>query len=216
VVDTAYKALVTVIMQVSEIEYAPAFKSRRRQVDTFWYEVLVGDRLPTAKPRRLTPCQHFLRKVVMGLLEIDRTIRLLHEIAFYAAHAPRYRNGPSKVSFLNYHIESHLHETYILRERIESFLTFLERAYRKDKSERRIGVITKRIRRAVGRVLGPIANARSRHVHVERLRVPDIERLEFVEDTARLAPEELQSKFVLQFESAYRSIRRPAFPVLTK
>jgi hypothetical protein len=45
-------------------------------------------------------------------------------------------------------------------------------------------------------------------VHVERLRVPDIERLEFIEGMARFAPEELQSKFVLQFESAYRSIRK--------
>jgi hypothetical protein len=45
-------------------------------------------------------------------------------------------------------------------------------------------------------------------VHVQRLRVPDVERLEFIEQMAHFAPAESKAKFALQFESAYRSIRK--------
>ena len=204
---TAYGALVTILLGIMETELAPTIKARDRQVKKHWYGVLIGKRLPSTKPHKMPPKLDFLRRLFGYVLEIDRTVRLLEEVEFYISHAPKFRGGPSKLSFLNYHVECHLHETYILRERIETFLKFLERAYRRDRAINRICRTTKRVRRATKRVLESAVRVRGEHVHVRRMRAPDIERAEFIEDFGSYAPPELRHKFKYQFESAYREAR---------
>ncbi len=204
---TAFGALVTVLHGVVEIEFGALMKAQDRNVRRYLYSVLVGERLPGTKPRKLSPRQEFLRRLFSYLLEVDRTLRLLQDIEFYISHAPRFRGGPSKLSFLNYQVECQLHETYILRERIDAFMKFLERAYRRDRGIARICRTTKRVRRAAKRVLDSAVRIRGEHVHVRRLRAPDIERAEFIEDFGEYAPPELKPKFKQQFEAAYREAR---------
>lgn len=205
--NTAYGALCSVLMQVNQVEFAPQIGARRRQIDKHWYEVLVGERLPSSRPYKQTPRQVFLTRALNGVLEIDRTFRLLRDLEIYISYAPRFPRGPSKLTYLNYHVESHLHELYILRERLDRFMTFLERAYRKDRGARRIAVTCRRVRRAVQRVLGSAVKVRGEHVHQKRLRVPDIERLEFVEELARHAPSNLKGNLSRRLNADYRKVR---------
>lgn len=205
----AYRALCTVLMQVADAEFAPKLRAAKAASSKYWLDVLNGDRLPRTRPsKNMTPREHFVWKLIAALLEIDRTVRLMENLVYYAAHAPRFRAGPSKIEFLSYQVEMHLHEVYILRERLFAFLKLVERSYRKDRSIRRITAATKRVRRAVIRALNPYVQMRGEHVHLARLRVPDIERLEFLWEMTQRAPRELRPKFNRALGDAYRKTKK--------
>lgn len=207
---TPFGALCTIAFKVAEIEFELGSSSKRQERETqrFWYQVYVGSRYPRTKPtRKLTSRQQFMRRLTDFLVEIDRTGRLMRNLEVYGRYPPRLTGTPTKLDFLGFLIESHLHETYILRERIDAFSKFLERAYRKDRGARRIAVITKRIRRTTERTLRRLVAVRGEHVHVRRHRVPDIERLEFMQEFGSFAPSDQKPNFDKSFARAYRETR---------
>jgi hypothetical protein len=132
----------------------------------------------------------------------------MRNIEYYMTHVPRLKRGPSKVDYLGYQVECHLHEIYILRVRIESFTKVIERAYRKERSSRRIAAAMNRIRRASKRVLEPAVRIRGDHVHARRLRAPDFERLEFIQQIAKHAPSDSRARIDRIFASTYLATRK--------
>lgn len=132
----------------------------------------------------------------------------MRHLEVYATKPHRLDGDVTALDFLGYLIESHLHETYILRARIQAFAKFLERTYRKTRGNRRISACANRIHRGAERVLRDSVAVRSEHVHLKRLRVPDVERVEFMREFGRQAPEELKPKFDRAYKSAYRELRR--------
>ena len=66
---TAFGAPVTVLQGAVEIEVGALMKTQDRNVRRYWYNVLIGERLPGTKPWKLSPRQELLRRLFGYLLE---------------------------------------------------------------------------------------------------------------------------------------------------
>ncbi len=201
--------LCTIALEIGRVEFDLGQSKRlERESRNYWLKVLNGERLPVSKTRgRLTPSQHFVRKLIDSLIEMDRTLRLMRYLEVYAAAPLKLKGDVTPLDFFGYLIESHLQEVYILRERIDAFSKILERAYRNERGARRIADSARRIRRGAKRALGKLVQVRSAHVHQRRLRVPDLERVEFIRDFGSHATRALKPKFDRAYVQAFRELR---------
>ena len=100
-----YRSLCTIVWEVAKVEFQlePPQKCIERESQAYWFEVYNGERLPrVGTRRRLSPRQHFMRKLMSSLTEIDRTFRLMQHLELYAAKPPRLNGEATTLDFLGY------------------------------------------------------------------------------------------------------------------
>lgn len=129
--------------------------------------------------RKRDPKEEPLAKILEGFFEIESSYNSLKETPYFLRQLPG--KLPSKSKYLELVITGYLNETYILTKRIEAYTTKISRDYKTDKD------ITDKIKKLVllGKKLSEyfnIINApRSHHVHQNRYKDDDLDRLVFLE-----------------------------------
>ncbi len=79
---------------------------------------LFGLNGPKQTNRAQTPSEIFFYKLYNGFSEIYDSYGCLLDIETYTGRFPYGRTRISKIRYLAYHMENHLHEIYILKERL--------------------------------------------------------------------------------------------------
>src|SRR5207253_897042 len=80
------------------------------------------------KPKR-TGRKTFCYKLFYGFTEIAGSLDTLEDIEVFIGRFPFRGTRITKERYLQFHVECHLAEIYLLRERLRSYLTLLERQY---------------------------------------------------------------------------------------
>jgi len=123
----------------------------------------------------------FASRLFLDFNEIISSYLSLKDIEVYIKRFPYRDTGIPALRYLKYHIESHLNEIYILKKRLEAYLTFVERRYRKSSISQKVSVTTQKLKKVIQILLAEIINIRGAHVHSKRFSDADLDRLTFLE-----------------------------------
>lgn len=175
--------------------------------EVFWNHLL--DRAGThVLERKLAADERFFTKIWQGFLEISGSLKTLQDVEVYIRRFPYSKTSITRHRYLRYHIESHFNEIYILRERLKTFLTIIERLYRKDPRHSNILRVTQAMAKLVTDMLEGVTTTRSSHIHQSRFQSEDLNRLESLDLLTSVGINEVSDHLRLYYDNEYRSIRR--------
>lgn len=148
----------------------------RKTLEERMYRHLIGEPLPEDMTPIITlsPRQKYFIQIFHGYDEIYSSFYRLRLIEGFIGKLLRPRTG--NADELSYHVENHLEEIYIVKNRIISFLRFLQKLIRRGGFVE----LTKKISHweaVFGKGFEDILKIRGSHVHVERFAGTDIKRL---------------------------------------
>ncbi len=146
-------------------------------------------------------------KLFRPFSEIADSYECLTSISAYISSFPIRNRKISRVSYLRYHIENYLSEMYILRERLDSFLSILDRSYRRSKEYPRIHIATETMRPIVNKAFESYVRVRGSHVHENRYYDEDITGLSTLELLTKGPDADFTKKINRIYRLAYKRIR---------
>src|SRR5436305_2995207 len=157
---------------------------------------------------RIQP-NELLDRVFGGFSEISDTYEMMKDVEIYLRQFPYSRSGITRGRHLLFLVQSYLNEVYILRERLITYATTLERTYRKSPRSIEIAKITEKARMLAEKAFNNLSSVRGSHVHGrrfvdERLRhFLGTELIVTHSDTGRLGPNDRR-----YMEWEYKEVRR--------
>ena len=132
---------------------------------------------PRHLPRRLNAREQYFSRIFYGFTEIFTSLDTLDDIAFYVRRFPFEGTRITRERYLQFHVESHYSEIYVLRERLYSYITIFRRQFRRDPQlpdvEKRCDALTV----VLGSALAGVVGLRGRHIHRARFSDDAIDRL---------------------------------------
>ena len=168
---------------------------------------LFGLEGPKKFPAKLTPAHIFFYNLYYGWREVNDSYFCLLDIEIYIGRFPYGNTRISKIRHLTYHMENYLNELYILKERLNTYFTKIDRLYRKNKDQDLIKNKIKLLFSTVKNAIGDGIKTRSSHVHQERFHDSDLERLSSQELLSNYNDKNL--KFITDtFKIEYQIVRR--------
>ena len=135
---------------------------------------------PRALEKELSKSEKIFAKIFSGFEEIDFSIQALKDIEKYISTFPYKSKKITKYRYIRYHTENYFNEMYILKERLFSYLTIIERVCRKKDSSFNNSKLIE-LREIVNNNLKNIINIRGQHVHKYRLEDNKLESLKLIE-----------------------------------
>jgi hypothetical protein len=158
---------------------------------------------------QLTPLQTFQEKLFYQYLEIDKSFNALKDIELYVGRFP-YKGAVSRPNHLRYHVENHLHEIYVLRERLVKYVKVVRRAYRSDPTAAEIRYALQALEAFIEKSLGGIVVTRGNHVHHARFTDKDLDRVDFLDFVTlhTVEPKTETANFRRYYLQEYRKIRK--------
>jgi hypothetical protein len=175
---TGYDSFQHTMFTIATNHIRRGIKPHEREFEEVLWNHLLDRAGPRVLDKKLTVDEQFFAKILQGFLEIRSSLQTLQDIEFYIRRFPYSKTSITRPRHLRYHIESHSNEIYILRERLKTFLTMIERLYRKDSRHTDIQRTTKVLSTLVTDMLEGVTNTRSKHTHQSRLQNEDLNRLE--------------------------------------
>ncbi len=148
----------------------------------------------------------FASRLVLSFDEIVTSYLRLKDIEIYTKRFPYRNTGISALRYLKYHIESYFNEIYIFKLRLEAFLGFLEKRYRKSPITHDINFTTQKLKKIVLSALGSVITTRGAHVHEGRFSDRDLDRLSLLERLR--ASEGGTDILMILYESEYKKVRK--------
>lgn len=145
--------------------------------------------------------EQYFARIFRGFTEISTSLDTLDDIAFYVRRFPFEGTRITRERYLQFHVEAHYSEIYILRERLKAYITIFRRQYRKDPQlsnvEKQCDALTKTLDTA----LTGVVNLRGLHIHKARFSDDAIDRLSTI---GLLSRDSDSSEFGRLMRSYYR------------
>lgn len=140
--------------------------------------------------------------------EISRSLDTMRDIEFYIGKFPYRKTQVAKHRHLQFHVESFLHELYILQERLTQFLKFVERQHRRDPRLPRIKAACAVLNTLVIDSMKKGIAIRGSHVHRWRMSDTKIDRLNAISFYTMMPNKKIKRVFKAFYESEYRKTRK--------
>lgn len=128
-------------------------------------------------PLPMTPDQRLTMKIFRQFTEIHSCLERLKDFETYISKFPFQKTRVSRHTYLQFIVEAHLNEIYILRERLVAFSKLIDRAYRKDVEAKKYASNATVMENYVVESLSGFARVRGAHIHAHRYSHDDIDRL---------------------------------------
>lgn len=144
----------------------------------------------------------FASRLFLEFDEFVTSLLCMKDIEIYVKRFP-YRDADiSSLRYLKYHIESHLNEIYLFQERVEAFLEFIQKRYRKSPITAKINVMAQKILALIKTSLQNVILVRGTHVHSRRFTNDDFDRLTFLENMKKSEAETFASLYEFEYKQA--------------
>lgn len=132
-------------------------------------------------PRRLSrptdARQQYFWRLFQGFIEISKSLETLEDIGVYIRRFPFQDTRISRERYLQFHVEAHYSEMYILRDRLTRYAKLVERQFRKDSRVSDAQRTCQAINDSITKSLNGVVDIRRRHVHEVRFSDDGIDRL---------------------------------------
>jgi hypothetical protein len=123
------------------------------------------------------PSSMYVGRVFEGFAEIFNSLETLDDISSLVGSPPERRPRISEERYLQFLVEAHLNEVYLLRERLRGYVKSIQRAFKRDPRSNEVFAKTEALTKAIDPALGPFLRLRHAHVHEGRFRDEGISRL---------------------------------------
>ena len=143
-------------------------------------ETLLGEPETPYGPAPMTREQQFAVKMFRDISEIHTCIERLKDFETYVSRFPFQRTRITRDAYLQMVVEGHLHELYLLKERLIALTKRIDRVYKRDSDSKRVSRIADTLEQFVLEALGRFTKVRGSHVHVRRYTHADIDRLRLI------------------------------------
>ena len=198
------KALVTLTSRVT----MPKTKRAHKELEKAFENTI----LDLEGPRRIqkgtfSPREIFVSRLFSGFIEIHESLERLRSFKVYISRYPYSGTKITKGQYLRYTLENYLHEFYILKERVKSYINTIDRLYKKDVRYSKISSELKPLAKVISAVFDDLLKARGIHVHQNRYTDSDIDRLGTLEFFAQNAKDIMPEMDIL-YEIHYKEMRR--------
>jgi hypothetical protein len=178
-------------------DFARAFKNHLLDLDG-----------PKEVKGKLTGRETFVYKLFYGFTEIANSLDTLEDIAVFIGRFPFKGTRITKERYLQFHVECYLAETYLLQQRLESYLTLLERQYKGDSILAALRKLCAALRETIKKALEGIVRTRGSHVHEARFKDNDIDRLRGIGLLARSGKDKLANAMHFFYQIEHAKIRK--------
>jgi hypothetical protein len=167
---------------------------------------------PKQVNRKKKPRDIFFGLILRGFTEISKSVEMLNDIRFYVGRFPFSDKQVPKERYLKFQIEAHLHEIYILRERLKSYVKIIQRQYKRSPRLREIQAACDVLSTFVDEALKGPVRARDGHVHSARFGDEALDRLDTIGLLKRNGDGEFGSLMSVYYKLEYSKIRRTGKP----
>lgn len=168
------------ILAVSGPVASSMWRGRSPELIKRLMKTLLGEPQTPSLPIQMSKAESFVSKVCRGFLEIDACIERLKDFETYIGRFPFSRTRVTRDSYLQFIVESHLGEIYLLRERLVSYSQTIARLYRQDPIGPHVKEMSNLLVEWILEDFESFSNVRGDHVHKERYLHEDIMRLRLV------------------------------------
>lgn len=129
--------------------------------------------------RRLSPKEKFLSILFDGLVEISESRYNLRDSELYINRFPYRKTRISRARYICYVKTNYFNELYILKERLNAYITKIIRAYKKDENRySHVFTYINPLYQIVSQSLDPICKVRGKHIHLSRYKDRNLLKLE--------------------------------------
>jgi hypothetical protein len=161
---------------------------------------------PKQLARKITPHDIFFSKLMVGFNEIYNSYSSLLDIQVYIGRFPYSKTRVSKTRYIAYHMENYFNEVYILKERLNAYCTIIARLYKNDQTLKDLTTIINSLSEYVQKSLKGITDVRGKHIHSNRLKDENLDRLNTLE-LINHGPKRIPAMKYL-YASVYRDTRK--------
>ena len=168
---------------------------------------ILGLKGPKRLAKKPTQYDEIFLKLFYGFREISDSYYSLIDIETYIGRFPYGNSEISRTRYLGYQMENFLHEAYILKERLRSYLASIVRLYKKDSKHQELLNAKEILLPIIEGVFSRIKDVRGVHVHQRRFSDEDLEQLKTLEFLEKIGDKEL-SKIRDIFKIVYRTTRK--------
>jgi hypothetical protein len=163
---------------------------------------------PTVLRQNLSNDERFLQKIFYRFIEISDSYERLLDIETYLTKFPYGNSRITKTRHLRFIVEAYLQETYILKERLISFLKILSRSYRSSQIRVNVDTTVKAQSAMVLRSLEGLIAVRSFHVHTYRFSDKQIDQLKALESLTTILKPDESGDYLELLKQYYRALYR--------
>jgi hypothetical protein len=146
---------------------------------------------------------HFILRLTTSFTEIGDSFDHLLDAEVYLRRFPFRNSRVTPATYVRYHFENYLQETYILYNRLVALARWVQHTYRKTRSSARVEKAVARVLDMLKFCFEPLLTARGVHVHEARLDEFPLRRLSLLDMASQEMPE-----FGPTYDQAQRRVRR--------
>ena len=174
IIEVAQKTLEPMILPILD-------KKRNLELENVVHNQMYGIDGPTSLSRNPSNEEKYVGKIWSGFIEIYESFERLQDTEIYLRRFPLSKTSVTKEKYLRFHIEAYLHEIYIFKERLKSYLTVIQRQYKNTEYEEAIKETLEIAKRKITDGMSNIIKIRDKHVHQFRFTDKRLERLSLLE-----------------------------------
>lgn len=163
---------------------------------------------PRQLNRRLGARDQYFGKLFRGFLEISKCLETLDDIHFYIRRFPFTGTRITPERYLQFHVEAHYAEMYVLRERLSRYVTFLRRQFRRDPNLANVAARCDAVMQGIENALRGVVALRGQHIHEFRFTDDGIDRLSTVSLLAKGSDDALTALMKGYYGEQRREVKR--------
>jgi hypothetical protein len=203
---------------VSEAHFLlfPNFKKHQKKFGSAAWNKLFDTGGPTTIEGKPTPQDTYFSKIFQGFTEIETSVQMLRDIVAYISVFPYRGKKVTKSRYLRYHVETYLNEMYLLKERLNAFITYIGRSCKRETPQSDIVKTTKKLSESITKTLEGIMTTRGKHVHRVRFQDKDFDRLDMMELFTSSGTDEIKTSLALYYKIEYSIIRNKWVDIINK
>jgi hypothetical protein len=152
-------------------------QSNHEKINEDLIKTVLGDRREPLSPVPMNKNEKFVVKVFRGCFEISSSIDRLKDFETYISKFPFSGTRVKREAYLQFIVEAHLQELYLLRERLISYGKIIERAYGPKSKNKGVGPV---LEKYIINAFENLSNARSQHIHQIRYSDVALDRLQLI------------------------------------
>lgn len=157
---------------------------------------------PKKLNRTLTPQEKYIGIIFHGFGEISNSLQTLADSAIYLGRLSFRDKKIRPERYIQYHVEMHLHEIYILEQRLCSYLKVIQRQFKNNSSLPEINRVMEALNNIIFKSFDGIRKTRGAHVHDRRFNDDDLDRLKLIA-LFRLSPKKEKNTKLEKAINAY-------------
>jgi hypothetical protein len=189
-----------------KIVFVEGWEDKKKELGTAIRNELFGLDGPGSIEYEPTKDEKTFFSIFMAFIEIIKCYEMLSDIEIYISRLPlRKPSTIPKHRFLRYHIESYLHETYMLKERLRAFLIKIKRLYRNDS---KINYFITKLEKIIIDDFQYIGVIRGIHTHKNRFKDESLDQLEALEFYKNIDDEKARILFNDYYECEFKKTRK--------